>query len=273
MTPEQMATITAAARSDDPSALGTLIQGLERQAVDNAAGVEDVTRPLRAKNAELLAKNAELTAKVATEASLAEKHSSDLAALAKTVESEKAKAASTAAGVDHSEVDKLAEELALKKFEALSREFEERASLLTKQVGDNAADRDLAVSKLRDALMEHQLFKAAPGVDPMLWRFYVQTAAPHFVPQANGEEEWWKKDLPGFDLVDPETKTRHIGSDLKPMTLPDLVKAKKDDEWQIFFTPQGQGGGGRSPGAVGETARFNKDTSAGERFGAIFEGD
>lgn len=269
MTPEQMQAVLTAATAGDQATLQGIIVTIENQAragaSDKLSGFEEAIAPIKAKERELVAK-------LKTEQELARTQAEQIVALQRTAEDEAAKAASAAAGVDHDQVEKLAEERAQAKYQAKVREWSEQNEKLKELSEGAAADRDLLVEKFRTSLIDHELYKAAPGVDAMLWPMFRSAAEPHFQPRQNGDGEWWKEDSPGFDLIDPVTKTRLMNDEAEPMTPSDLVKARKAGEWGVFFPPTGQGGGASTPAANDGQTRLAWDADPGQFMDRVLGG-
>jgi hypothetical protein len=214
---------------DDEGAAKVALAAYGKAAVDAAAGVEDVTAPLKAKNTELITK--------------LDKRRQEMEELQTQLDAEKAARAADAAGVDSEVVERMASEraegLADVKFKALEANWTGQTAKLKKALEAAEADRDHLIGKYQEALLKHQLYVAEPEVDPVFYKTLYENAAEFATPRANGDGEWWRSaKTPVFQILDPETKTP-----LPIETVGELIEEKRAGDWKALFPVKGQGGG------------------------------
>lgn len=244
MTPEIEA-IFEAARAEGGTAetIEPLVLAMGRQAVDRAAGVEDVTSALKGKLEEAIKKREAKEVEVKTQ-------SDELSALRTEIkEALDAKAEQEAAdkGFDHKELERMAEERSNAKFAVLSSEHSDNMADLEARVSAAESDRELLVEEYFKSLVNNDLVVNAPQANPTLYTYLQAEARRFYAPRKRADgEPWWKgNDGVKFDIVDPGTGTKLRVGD-QDMTGAELVKARANAEWKAFMMPTGRGGGAQS---------------------------
>lgn len=264
MTPEQITAIVTAAKADDSATVQRTIEAIEKAAADRAAGVEDVTAGIKAKNQELIDKLGKWSAFGTTDEVSA--RLKELEELKKAAEEQKLKGEAEKVGASHEQVEALAEARADAKFRAKVAEWEDRTKKLEAGLKERTDAQTALEAKLREALLDHELYKVAgQDVDPVLYPYLRSEAAKYFKPRTNGDETpWWAGERVEFDLVDPKAGTRLMNDKAEPMTAKELVDGRKAGEWAAFFVPKGRGGGATTTGAQGGAGKleWNAGSSA-----------
>jgi hypothetical protein len=220
--------------------------------MDSAAGVEDVTAGLKAKQDELFKS--------------LKKKDDEMAELRSKLEDQEAARKAEQAGVDPTEVDRLANERAEAKFRALEEGWKGQTAKTEKALKTAESDRDFLVERLMSTALDLQIHKVAPDTAGELWDYVRdQKVRPHVEPVANGEGEWWREKALSFKVVDPQTKTP-----LPFETVGALVAEKRKSDWAACFPPTGKGGGITTP-AGAPSGTLGPDASASQLIGSIFD--